>query len=414
MGRCRMHRTSYWLRFSLAGLVLWQFLATAAQAEDFSEFWATQEHATPSNATAAPGNLLGTRLVDHEQPVHSGLGCCPRHPLPPGTFETRPPSPPPVDGRAPSPPMAEEAAPSPFAATAQAALVTPESIAATSNVGYIDLAVPVTQFRLRFDAAINNPFPDRAEFFYAKCGCFRTLPAGNPQRDPDAPGPPRPESSVDYQDLRPYLEYALSDRFSVFGEFPVRFLDPVANDNTAGYADMNAGFKYALLADPDRYLTFQFSTYIPTGDADRGLGTDHVSLEPAVLFYRRLSRRWILEAEFRDWVPVGGTDFAGNVLRYGAGLSYLLSDTDRLTIAPVTEVVGWTALDGRKSRAGEPVQSADGDTIVNLKLGVRFGFDGLDLPLAGSRSLYAGWGTALTNENVWYEDIFRLEYRVLF
>jgi hypothetical protein len=34
-----------------------------------------------------------------------------------------------------------------------------------------------THFRLRFDAAFDNPIPDRAEFFYAKCGCFARIPA---------------------------------------------------------------------------------------------------------------------------------------------------------------------------------------------------------------------------------------------
>ena len=55
--------------------------------------------------------------------------------------------------------------------------------------GYIDNAVPVTMFRLRYESAYGNNRPDRAEFFYAKCGCFKT---------PDAKGPPLPETNVDY------------------------------------------------------------------------------------------------------------------------------------------------------------------------------------------------------------------------
>ncbi len=45
------------------------------------------------------------------------------------------------------------------------ALMASSSVAAQSNVGYIDLAVPVTMFRLRYDAASGNEFPDRADSF---------------------------------------------------------------------------------------------------------------------------------------------------------------------------------------------------------------------------------------------------------
>src|SRR5207248_6321693 len=44
---------------------------------------------------------------------------------------------------------------------------------AESSVGYIDSAVPRTQFRLRYDSAYDNNRPDRAAFFYPKCGCFQ-------------------------------------------------------------------------------------------------------------------------------------------------------------------------------------------------------------------------------------------------
>ena len=52
------------------------------------------------------------------------------------------------------------------------------------------------------------------------------------------------------------------------------------------------------------------------------------------------------------------------------------------------------------------VKDAAGETIVNLKLGTRFG-------LSQSDSFYIGYGRALTSD-VWYTDIFRLEYRRTF
>jgi hypothetical protein len=52
------------------------------------------------------------------------------------------------------------------------------------------------------------------------------------------------------------------------------------------------------------------------------------------------------------------------------------------------------------------VRDAAGQTIVNAKLGVRLGI--------GERAdFYAGWGRPLTGDR-WYENVFRLEMRLLF
>src|SRR5262249_42266415 len=140
--------------------------------------------------------------------------------------------------------------------------------AKNSTVGYIDSALPRSLFRLRVDGAYDFTRATRAEFFYA-----RPHPLG--------PGLPRPEPRLDYPDLSSYLEIAARDRFSVFVELPWRFLNPEVNSNVNGFSDMNTGFKYAFLCREDCTATFQLRTYIPTGDATRGLGNNHVSLEPA-------------------------------------------------------------------------------------------------------------------------------------
>ncbi len=268
--------------------------------------------------------------------------------------------------------------------------------------GYIDGAMPLTQFRLRFDAAYDNNRPDRAEFFYPKCGCFQTR---------DAKGPPLVERSVDSQELSAYLEVALGNRVSGFFEVPVRFINPEVNRNATGVGDLNFGFKYAVVACQDQFLTFQFRTYVPTGDGFRGLGTEHVSLEPAVLWHKDLTERLRVDAELRDWIPVSGSEFAGNVLRYGVGVSYAVVDGPGLRVAPSAELVGWTALSGKELADGRKLD-ADGDSILNAKVGVRVGFgDGNGL-LSGS-DLYVGYGRALTGE-VWYKDVVRIEYRMRF
>ena len=59
-----------------------------------------------------------------------------------------------------------------------------------SMVGYLDDPDISSRVRIRFESGFHNDTPDRAEFFYAKCGCYATLfNPGDPEYDPDAPGP---------------------------------------------------------------------------------------------------------------------------------------------------------------------------------------------------------------------------------
>jgi hypothetical protein len=266
-----------------------------------------------------------------------------------------------------------------------------------SDVGYIDPAIPGDMLRLRYDASFNNPRPSRAEFFW-------------PQGGLGHPGPPRPETSVSYQEWSAAVEFQFAPQLSGFVEAPWRLLHPEVNDRAAGFGDMNAGFKYAFISNEDLVATFQLRTYVPTGDSHRGLGVDHTSLEPALLVYGRLNERLAFEGELRDWVPIGGTDFAGNVLRYGAGLHYDWLQTEQVQVVPVVELVGWTVLGGKESvpvSAGVfQVKGAAGDTIVNAKVGVRFKMDGWG-------DLYTGYGRALTGDR-WYANTFRVEWRLTF
>src|SRR5262249_33438461 len=107
-----------------------------------------------------------------------------------------------------------------------------------SSVGYIDSAIPTSMLRWRFDAAYDFQHPSRAEFFYA-------------QGKPGGPGLPRPETSIDYQDISTYLEIAANPWLSGFVDVPCLFLNPQVNANTAGLTDMNAGCKLAFLQTGD-------------------------------------------------------------------------------------------------------------------------------------------------------------------
>jgi hypothetical protein len=280
---------------------------------------------------------------------------------------------------------------------------------AQSNVGYIDSAIIANQLRVRFDAAYNMNRPDRAEYYYT------TLEAFGGQL-PNAIGVPDPD--IDFQLISTYLEYALTDRFSVFAEVPVMFSNPSLNPNTAGLTDMQAGFKWGLSNCCDRQLTFQLNNYIPTGDTDRWLSSGHYSIEPGLLYWQRWSDRVTLEAELKDWISVGGSvnpqndePFAGNVLQYGIGLGYDWQRCGCWTITPVVEFVGWTVLEGQVTEfdaAGNVLGPVDatGDTIVNVKVGAR-------ITECCGGGFYAGYGRSLTGDR-WYEDIIRVEYRWAF
>jgi hypothetical protein len=283
-----------------------------------------------------------------------------------------------------------------------------------SMVGYIDNAIVGSEVRIRFDAAFNDAFPDRAEFIYAKCGCYRRAPF--PLTDLNAPGPgPGIPKNVNFQVLSFMGEYAVNRRFSAFVEIPFRWIQPQgiapksptlapAFPNGAGISDVQAGLKFAMLASSRHYLTAQLLSYFPSGDSRSGLGTNHYSVEPALLYYQRLSERFEIEGELGGWLPIGGSQgFAGNLFFYGIGPSYKLINGERFRLAPVIEVVGWNVTGGLQT--GTP-SNASGINIVNLKIGARMGF-------RAHSSLYVGYGKALTSAD-WYDQIVRVEYRYSF
>ncbi len=295
------------------------------------------------------------------------------------------------------------------------------------KIGYLDSAIIGSQIRVRFDAAFDSRFPDRAEFFYAKCGCFADLPPGATQADGNAPGPgPGDANRINFQQLYLLAEYAGNDRFSVFAEVPVRVVHYLSYGNfpapsgqstfvrQAGLSDVNAGFKLALLANPVRYLTVQMEGIFPTGNASLGLGTNHFSVVPALLYYQRLTNYWSIDSEISDTHPIGGSGgvagagkggFAGDVLFYGIGPSYELITTEKFHLSPVLELVGWSVLGGDETTTNTGV-SAKGINIFNLKWGARMSF-------GAHSSAYVGFGQALTTAT-WYRDIVRVEYRYSF
>src|SRR5262249_22454039 len=87
----------------------------------------------------------------------------------------------------------------------------------------------------------------------------------------------------------------------------------------------------------------------------------------------------------------------------GASLSYLAVDTGRFRVLPVTELVGWTFLNGKELAFPENViHNAAGDTIVNAKVGLRVSLGDLSQPgfLSGS-DIGISYGRPLTGEVIY-------------
>jgi hypothetical protein len=292
-----------------------------------------------------------------------------------------------------------------------------------SMVGYIDNPIVESQIRVRFDGAFDDNSPDRAEFFYAKCGCYRVGGV-----DPKAPGPPPGSAksaiptNLNFQQLYIDGEFAPTRRLSLFAEIPFRWIQAqglaaVINGGTfpneGGLSDVMAGFKFAAIASESTYLTFQARAYFPSGDPAKGLGTNHYSIEPEVLLYHRFTDRLTLEGQVGDWHPIGGSagvpvtsssGFAGDVFLYGIGPSYKLYSGNRVTFSPVLELVGWHVISGFQTTG--PSDDASGTNIVNIKIGARTN-------IGRHNSFYIGYGHAVTSA-VWYEQIVRAEYRYAF
>lgn len=223
------------------------------------------------------------------------------------------------------------------------------------------------------------------------------------------PGPtgfPFVETRIDYSELTTYAEYSVTPWFSFFMEAPYRWLNPEVNANRSGAGDMKYGLKLCTWSSDSIIATVLLRVYQPT--AYENLGTTHWTIEPGLLVDYRYNDQIHLEGELRYWVPIGGRDYAGDVLRYGIGISYGRKRWDGgAWFVPVAEGVGWTVMSGQTTLASSPdayvVQDAHGQTILNGYLGLRFGY-GRNL------DFYAGYGRSMTGE-FWQREIYRFEMR---
>ncbi len=259
-----------------------------------------------------------------------------------------------------------------------------------SNVSFIDSAIPLNRIRTRYDLSYLNKRPTRAEFLYTKESFLL------------------PETRVDQQEISTYGELAFSPWISVFFETPFRMVNPEVNRNISGSGDTSFGFKFSVF-DTEMFLTtFQLRAYAPT-HAEPILGNSW-ALEPALLANFKLSEYLSFEGEVRYWTALNDRPAQGNVLRYGLGVIYGHRTGDMVTIMPVAEFVGWTALGGQTDilhpDGSIETRSAYMSTILNGSLGFR-------TALGDVADVYLGYSRAFSGP-AWYRDLFRLEVRFMY
>jgi hypothetical protein len=261
---------------------------------------------------------------------------------------------------------------------------------------FVDPTRPATQIRIRADFASEYQFPDKAEYLWAQenkkgphfpkgaPGLLRAPAGTSGTTTPSAAAPgaagttagtiPPGESNTDYSRVYLYNEVAVQ-RFSFFTEIHYMNVEPTVYPGSAGFGDMNVGTKSLLLDCELVQVTFQFRTYIPTGNFTNGLGTNHVSLEPSLLSSLKLSPTTYFQSQFAFWGPIGGTaGVQGPIFHYHLSVNQLLWSCGKdIQLIGTGELVGYEILAGSYTSPTTGLQaSAEGaGNIVQLGPGLR-------------------------------------------
>lgn len=282
---------------------------------------------------------------------------------------------------------------------------------------FVDAPRPKTQTRLRADWGLNFQFPDRSEYFWAREGVDQVNTSGEPV-PALGKGPGFAERRIHYRQFNYYLEGA-TGKVGAFVEIPYRSVDPEdpANRGASGFADMNVGTKSLLIDCELLQLAFQFRTYIPIGQAGKGLGTQHVSLEPSLLWALKLAPDTYLQAQTAYWIPIAGDQFyAGDIFHYHLSLNQVLYRflPDVLLIGTF-EVSGWSVLDGAFTDPDTLLPDPDDPaTLLPVAKNARGHLmsigPGLRLDICEKVDIGVGTAFAVT-EHHFAEQLYRLEIR---
>jgi hypothetical protein len=227
-------------------------------------------------------------------------------------------------------------------------------------------ARPVSHTKLQWQYTRFGRFPDRGEYFWA-----RADGNGKGPKPVAALGIPR----VDTHELSQYTETATGPGFSAYFVTPYRSVNPTFADpsSAAGFADMTIGTKSVLMDSELFLLTLQFQTTLPLGNAAKGLGTGHVSLEPSLLFGLRVSPKSYLQGQIAQWIPLGGDPtYSGAMLHYHLAYNHTLwQPLSQVQLIGTFEMHGYSWQDGGFTDPATGFRNASGSNILQLGPGLR-------------------------------------------
>jgi hypothetical protein len=258
----------------------------------------------------------------------------------------------------------------------------------------------VTQFKVRWDSDLHMVFPDRNEYFWPRSG-------GGVGK-----GPSKVETSLDYNQLM-FVTEAAAARASIAVETPYVYYEPEVNDSHAGWSDIRITTKALLIDCELMQCAFQFRTYIPSGNFNKGLGTGHVSLEPALLWALKLSPSTYFQAELAEWIPVGGdNDYAGSILHYHFSLNQVLWHGGHdIKLIGTMEFQGYSFQDGAFSDPafvdanGHPLFPVESSGTSYLSIG-----PGIRAVMCDRVDLGIGTQFNISDHN-WFDQFYRVEFR---
>jgi hypothetical protein len=227
----------------------------------------------------------------------------------------------------------------------------------------VSAARPITQQGLRWDAGQDLILPDRSEYFWARANGNGPTPAKGVLA----------ANNVNYNDVTYYFE-AATDKFSVLVAVPYRTLSATGIPDASGLGDIKFGAKTLLFDCELLQVAGQFLCYAPTGDASKGLGTSHYSLEPSLLFGLRLGPDTYLQGQISEWIPIHtDSDYAGSIFHSHFALNQLLCQVHEN--CPLIATCGFNTYTFQDGEYTDPVlganQRSGGFTYLSAGPGLR-------------------------------------------
>ena len=243
--------------------------------------------------------------------------------------------------------------------------------------GYIEDAMVTSQVRIRFDAGFGINAPDRAEFFYAKCGCYVFDPV--PWFDPDAPGPGSGvPTELNFQQLYIQGDYLVAPRLSLFAELPWRAIQPQGFEPFEDPPVLSISRSVGIRGHPRRSQGGSRRRRHPGSHAagpqrvsnrkcEQGVEHRHRQLRARLAVQPGYCRPFRMGGSNRRLVPLrrvgrraglrlarglpnpNSEKFSGNVIFYGIGPNFDLVRTDSFRFTPVLELVGWRVIGGAQT-----------------------------------------------------------------